>query len=88
MSAQASAGGIDHEVASDGYPVELQWRVEEHLAELRFGVAAGAGRLEEAMRYSLLAGGKRIRPVLALATARAVGRGAGRRRPWPGGRRG
>src|SRR5689334_3335333 len=30
--------------------------------------------LEEAMRYSLLAGGKRIRPVLALATARALGR--------------
>src|SRR6476661_9964227 len=29
--------------------------------------------LEEAMRYSLLAGGKRIRPVLALATARAIG---------------
>ena len=26
------------------------------------------------MRYSLLAGGKRIRPVLALATARALGR--------------
>jgi len=25
------------------------------------------------MRYSLLAGGKRIRPVLALATARAIG---------------
>ena len=30
------------------------------------------------MRYSLLAGGKRIRPVLALATARAIGREAGR----------
>jgi geranylgeranyl diphosphate synthase, type II len=29
--------------------------------------------LEEAMRYSLLAGGKRIRPVLALATADALG---------------
>jgi geranylgeranyl diphosphate synthase type II len=29
--------------------------------------------LEEAMRYSLLAGGKRIRPVLALATAGAAG---------------
>jgi geranylgeranyl diphosphate synthase, type II len=28
--------------------------------------------LEEAMRYSLLAGGKRIRPVLALATAEAL----------------
>src|SRR3954453_23270581 len=26
------------------------------------------------MRYSLLAGGKRIRPVLAMATARAIGR--------------
>ncbi len=30
------------------------------------------------MRYSLLAGGKRIRPVLALATARAIGRDASR----------
>jgi geranylgeranyl diphosphate synthase type II len=36
-------------------------------------VPAAAG-LEEAMRYSLLAGGKRIRPVLALATAAAIGR--------------
>jgi len=35
-------------------------------------VPAAAG-IEEAMRYSLLAGGKRIRPVLALATARALG---------------
>ena len=25
------------------------------------------------MRYSLLAGGKRIRPVLAMATAKAIG---------------
>ena len=31
------------------------------------------------MRYSLLAGGKRIRPVLALATARAIGREPGER---------
>jgi geranylgeranyl diphosphate synthase type II len=30
--------------------------------------------LEEAMRYSLLAGGKRIRPVLAMATAEALDR--------------
>jgi len=30
--------------------------------------------LEEAMRYSLLAGGKRIRPVLAMATAEALER--------------
>ena len=34
-------------------------------------MTAGLG---EAMRYSLLAGGKRIRPVLALATAEALGR--------------
>jgi geranylgeranyl diphosphate synthase type II len=32
-----------------------------------------AGRLFEAMRYSLLSGGKRIRPVLALAACEAVG---------------
>jgi geranylgeranyl diphosphate synthase type II len=49
--------------------------VEEYLAALTFVDAAttGAEGLEEAMRYSLLAGGKRIRPVLTLATARALG---------------
>ena len=41
--------------------------------------AARPRGLEEAMRYSLLAGGKRIRPVLALATARALGRDAAER---------
>src|ERR1700729_95448 len=40
---------------------------------MRFSEAALTAGLEEAMRYSLLAGGKRIRPVLALATAHAVG---------------
>ena len=34
-------------------------------------------RLGEAMRYSLFAGGKRLRPVLALAAAEAVGRSHG-----------
>ena len=32
------------------------------------------GRLQEAMRYSLLAGGKRVRPVLSLAVCEALGR--------------
>src|ERR1700722_18578349 len=32
-----------------------------------------AARLHEAMRYLLLAGGKRLRPVLALASCEAVG---------------
>ncbi len=56
------------------YPIELQRQVDAYLVELRFGVEPGTARLEEAMRYSLLAGGKRIRPVLALATAEALGR--------------
>jgi geranylgeranyl diphosphate synthase type II len=57
------------------YPEALRDEVERYLAELRFpSVAPQTAGLEEAMRYSLLAGGKRIRPVLALATARAIGR--------------
>jgi geranylgeranyl diphosphate synthase, type II len=56
------------------YPTELQQRVDEYLAGLHFAREPGTDGLEEAMRYSLLAGGKRIRPVLALATAEALGR--------------
>ncbi len=56
------------------YPVELQVEVDEYLARLSFATDSATAGLEEAMRYSLLAGGKRIRPVLALATAEALGR--------------
>lgn len=61
------------------YPEELRQLVDEHLATIHFGHGAGPDGadttgLDEAMRYSLLAGGKRIRPVLCLATARAIGR--------------
>jgi geranylgeranyl diphosphate synthase type II len=60
---------------SVAYPEDLRQQVEDYLAALRFvePEAEGAAGLEEAMRYSLLAGGKRIRPVLALAAARAAG---------------
>ena len=58
------------------YPTHLQELVEAYLQDLRFSGEPATAGLEEAMRYSLLAGGKRIRPVLALATARAVGREA------------
>jgi geranylgeranyl diphosphate synthase type II len=58
------------------YPDELRLEVERYLEELRFTDDPLTGGLEEAMRYSLLAGGKRIRPVLTLATARAIGRDA------------
>jgi geranylgeranyl diphosphate synthase type II len=48
--------------------------VERYLEAIRFSDEFASAGLDEAMRYSLLAGGKRIRPVLALATADAVGR--------------
>jgi geranylgeranyl diphosphate synthase type II len=57
------------------YPDALRDTVERYLEGLRFArPGTSTAGLDEAMRYSLLAGGKRIRPVLALATARAIGR--------------
>jgi geranylgeranyl diphosphate synthase, type II len=61
-------------VEAPAYPTELQEKVDAYLDGLRFAAEPGTARLEEAMRYSLLAGGKRIRPVLALATAEALNR--------------
>ena len=58
------------------YPDDLRELVEDYLAGLHFhsdeSPIALAG-LDAAMRYSLLAGGKRIRPVLCLASARSAG---------------
>jgi geranylgeranyl diphosphate synthase type II len=73
-----TAGTADREAMSASasgasYPDHLRLEVEDYLRELRFSQEPLTEGLEEAMRYSLLAGGKRIRPVLALATARAVG---------------
>ena len=56
------------------YPDHLRHEVEGYLEGVRFSHELATAGLEEAMRYSLLAGGKRIRPVLALATAGATGR--------------
>lgn len=58
------------------YPDELRLQIEAYLERLRFSEDALTAGLVDAMRYSLLAGGKRIRSVLALATARAIGRDA------------
>jgi geranylgeranyl diphosphate synthase, type II len=60
-------------MADSTYPDHLRELAEGFLQSLRFSEEAATAGLEEAMRYSLLAGGKRVRPVLALATARAVG---------------
>jgi geranylgeranyl diphosphate synthase type II len=56
------------------YPEHLRADVERYLEGIRFSDEFATAGLDEAMRYSLLAGGKRIRPVLALATADAIGR--------------
>jgi geranylgeranyl diphosphate synthase, type II len=55
------------------YPEHLRADVERYLEAIRFSDEFATAGLDEAMRYSLLAGGKRIRPVLALATANALG---------------
>ncbi len=55
------------------YPDDLRQQVDEYLQQLRFSDGSTTEGLEQAMLYSLLAGGKRIRPVLALATAAALG---------------
>ncbi|HYM55050.1 MAG TPA: farnesyl diphosphate synthase [Solirubrobacteraceae bacterium] len=69
-----SARPRPHGTAVDpSYPEHLREEVERYLERMRFSDEPLTAGLEEAMRYSLLAGGKRIRPVLALATARAVG---------------
>ena len=55
------------------YPDDLRALVEDYVSELRFSDRQATASLDDAMRYSLLAGGKRIRPVLCLAAARAAG---------------
>jgi geranylgeranyl diphosphate synthase, type II len=54
------------------YPDDLRELVEQYLAALSFSNLEETAGLDEAMRYSLLAGGKRIRPVLCLAAARSA----------------
>ncbi len=51
----------------------LRALVDVGLTTLDFGEPPDVAPLAEAMRYSLLAGGKRVRPVLCLATAEGFG---------------
>ncbi|MGK2931180.1 MAG: polyprenyl synthetase family protein [Solirubrobacterales bacterium] len=55
------------------YPDDLREAVDQYLATIHFSDERATAGLDESMRYSLLAGGKRIRPVLCLATARSLG---------------
>jgi geranylgeranyl diphosphate synthase, type II len=52
-------------------PDELRDAVEAYLGSLSF--APELGQLEDALRYALESGGKRVRPVLCLAVAEAAG---------------
>jgi geranylgeranyl pyrophosphate synthase len=47
--------------------------VESYLTSLRSRYTAGPSRLLDSIEYSLMAGGKRLRPALVLETARACG---------------
>jgi geranylgeranyl diphosphate synthase type II len=51
---------------------ELRELADDYLGTLP--LSRDLGELEEALRYSLLGGGKRVRPVLCLATGEALGR--------------
>lgn len=55
------------------YPEHLSRLVNDYLTVLDYGEEPAVSPLAEAMRYSLLAGGKRIRPVLVMATGEAFG---------------
>jgi geranylgeranyl diphosphate synthase type II len=59
--------------ALDRYMREGAARVEAALTRFVAAPDGPAHRLFESMRYSLLAGGKRLRPVLAIAACEAVG---------------
>ena len=50
-----------------------QHRVDVRLRRVLPPAGRGPGRLQEALRYSVFAGGKRLRPALAFAAAHAVG---------------
>ncbi len=67
---------LNKPVRGDAFATQLEeWRVRMEAAlEARLPPPdAVPARLHEAMRYSVLGGGKRIRPALVFATARTVG---------------
>src|SRR5439155_27321689 len=57
----------------DGYLSERRKMVEGRLQAQLDRCEGAPATLREAMAYSLMAGGKRLRPILALAACEAVG---------------
>jgi len=75
-AAPAQGAGPAQPAKCDAFAAQLEeWRLRmEEALETRLPRAdVVPARLHEAMRYSVLGGGKRIRPALVFATARTVG---------------
>lgn len=64
----------DHEIhLIENYLLEGRERIEKHLSSLIPETQLPYDRLFKAARYALLGGGKRLRPLLALATSETLG---------------
>lgn len=59
--------------AIDTYMLQSQQRIEQVLHKHLHALPADAAKLREAMQYACLQGGKRVRPVLVYAAAKALG---------------
>src|SRR6185503_18740736 len=75
MSATATRAGARHPMAFDlqGFLDSRTKLVNEALDAFLPAASTRPATIHEAMRYSLFAGGKRIRPALCLAAAEACG---------------
>lgn len=62
----------DYDLSTMEYLDNYRHRVDAEL-DRRIACHSASGRLQETMRYSVLGGGKRIRPALCIAAACAVG---------------
>jgi len=64
---------MDFSTKLNALVARVETALDAHVPALPAGSPAGPARIHEAMRYSLRAGGKRLRPVLALAAAEFAG---------------
>ena len=73
MSATAESVQISRDPQFQALLERWQARIERELAARLPPATARPTRLHEALRYSALGSGKRVRPVLVYATANALG---------------
>ncbi len=67
-----TSDSIEHELSLSEFLAQQVKRVDQALAEWVPGDTVDPPSIHQAMRYSLFAGGKRIRPVLAITAADAI----------------